>query len=72
MTDDTLEVINGSDREYYQVRLSFIGKTGAAHHAIRHFARAFHNVDEQRVVIYREAPRAHDVHFKLMSYKNLE
>lgn len=70
-TDDSLEVINGSDREYYQVRLSNVGKTGDAHCYLRQLARTFFRIDERRLVLDQEE-RDHGVAFKLMSYDEPE
>ena len=54
--------------EYYQIRLSYTGIVGSAHHCLRHFARQFGRADDLRVMNGGEADRVKDVEFKLMSY----
>ncbi|KUI68097.1 hypothetical protein VM1G_03665 [Cytospora mali] len=66
--DPSLDVIKGSDHEYYQVRLCYNGRRGAAHNYIRHFAMKFNHYDKRRVQEYKELPRADFVKFKLLSY----
>lgn len=69
-TDSSLEVFKGASREYYQVRLAYYGRTGQAHHALRHFARDYGSCLEERLQIFAEPPRANFVNFKLLSYED--
>ncbi|KUI55863.1 hypothetical protein VP1G_03293 [Cytospora mali] len=68
LADPSLDIIKGSDHEYYQVRLCYNGRRGAAHHYIRHFAIKFNRYDKRRVQEYKELPRADFVKFNLLSY----
>lgn len=70
LPDPSLKVFHGSSGElhYYQIRLSYLGMVGRAHHDLRHLALWVNNRDEHRVKHRGFAPRAKDIEYKLMSY----
>lgn len=59
----------GAHREYYQVNPYPEGYAGVALHSLKHFALHFFHCEKVRVRDLNEAPRHHNVNFKLLSHR---